>query len=148
MKIPHILYSCVHKSGKCIGSPKAMYLSGVNSSRDPDQWRESFSARGIHPPNSMMHVAYSPYFHKIYKFPPIFTKFINFLPILIQFTFFCLIYVFFCFPLFWPWCIYASYFTRTGRLWLALFISSSSVAKFGVMLTLKPRMSELLLAIS
>jgi len=25
--------------------------------------------RGVHPPKPMMHIAYSPYFHKNYKFP-------------------------------------------------------------------------------
>ena len=34
----------------------------------------------------------------------------------INYCLFCLLYVFF-FPLFWPWCIYASYNTCTGRLW-------------------------------
>ena len=48
----------------------------------------------------------SPYFHKIYKLPA---------PIFVQFTCFCLNYV--CPPLFWPWCIYALCFARTGRLW-------------------------------
>jgi len=50
--------------------------------------------RGIHSPKSMMHILYSPYFQKFIKFPSIF----------VRFTFF------FSFPLFWPWCIYASCF--------------------------------------
>ena len=40
--------------------------------------------RGIHPSELMMHIAYSPYFPKIFKCRPIF----------VQFTFLCLIYVF------------------------------------------------------
>jgi len=46
-----------------------------------------------------------PYFHKIYKLSPLFSfdwRFIGF------------IYVFLL-PLFWQWCIYASWNTRTGR---------------------------------
>ena len=31
--------------------------------------------RGIHPPNPMMYIAYSPYFHQIYTFTPISAKF-------------------------------------------------------------------------
>jgi len=42
------------------------------------------------PSKSMMHIVYSPCYHKIYNFPPISTKFINFLPIFIQFTYFWL----------------------------------------------------------
>src|SRR6218665_1735389 len=34
--------------------------------------------RGIHPPKPIMHVAYSPYFYRIYKFSPIFAIFLIF----------------------------------------------------------------------
>src|SRR6218665_843375 len=60
----------------------------------------------------MMHIAYSPYFHKSYKFPPTSA---NFTPNVIQFTFFCVIYVF-CFH---------SYFDHdafTGRPWLNTYL--------------------------
>jgi len=53
-----------------------------------DFYENTFSfkriARDVHPPKSMMHIAYSPYFHKIYEFPPL--------------CLFCLTYVF-CWPL-------------------------------------------------
>ena len=53
----------------------------------------------------MMHIAYSPYFHKIYKFLHISAKFMNPSSISTKFKFFCITYIF-CFPLFWPWCIW------------------------------------------
>jgi len=59
--------------------------------------------RGVHPPKPMMYTAFS----------PISTTFIN-SHIFVKFTFF-LIYVFA--SLIWPWCTYASCFTRTGRPW-------------------------------
>src|SRR6218665_2360938 len=43
--------------------------------------------RGVHPPKPMMHIAYSPYFHKLYKFH-LFQFF------LINFPYFCRIYKF------------------------------------------------------
>jgi len=51
----------------------------------------------------------SPNFCKIYKFPH---------STFIQFTFFVLNLRFIASPLFWPWCIYASCFTCTGRPWI------------------------------
>ena len=72
--------------------------------------------RGVRHPRPMMHTAYSTLFAKIYKFLPISKKFIHSPSVSAKFTFFCLIY-FFASPLFWPWCIYASCFTRTGRPW-------------------------------
>src|SRR6218665_205538 len=42
-------------------------------------------------PKPMMHIAYPPYFHKIYN-PPISTKFINFLLVFVKLRFLCLIY--------------------------------------------------------
>ena len=66
----------------------------------------------------MMHIAYSTAVStKFINFPLLSKKFINFPSYLVQFTFFGLIYVFLL-PLFWPWCIYASSFTRTGCHWL------------------------------
>ena len=59
-------------------------------------------SRSVHPPLSQWCI-----------FPPISTKFINFPPIIVQFTFFCLINN--LPPVFWPWCIYASWsFTHSG----------------------------------
>src|SRR6218665_3066713 len=55
--------------------------------------------RGVHPPKRMMHIAYSPHFHKIYKFLLYFHKIYTFPPISTKFTFLGLIYVF-CFPYF------------------------------------------------
>src|SRR6218665_4062914 len=52
------------------------------------------TSRGVHPPKPMIHIAYSCYFHKIYKFSPRFRIIYEFLPISAKFTFFCLIYVF------------------------------------------------------
>src|SRR6218665_473642 len=70
----------------------------------------------------MMHIAYSPYFHKIYKYPPISAKCINLLPACVQFTLFGLIYVF-CFPNYFG----HGAFARTGRpsvsLYMFLFLS-------------------------
>ena len=61
--------------------------------------------RGVHPPRPMMHIAYSPYFHKIYKCHPFCSINVS-----------CLIYV--SLPmmnlLIWLWWIYASCFTCTG----------------------------------
>jgi len=73
----------------------------------------------IHPgtsisPKQMMHITYSPYFQKIYKCSPYFKNFFNFPPIFFHVSCYLIIYVF-CFPLFWPWCIYSSCFARTGR---------------------------------
>src|SRR6218665_1159558 len=34
--------------------------------------------KGVHPPMKLMHIAYSPYFHKIYKCPPYFRKIYEF----------------------------------------------------------------------
>jgi len=56
-------------------------------------------ARDIHSPKPMMHVAYSPYFHKIYKFPYISVKFINFFLFSYNLLF-CFIHVFFAPPYF------------------------------------------------
>ena len=44
--------------------------------------------QGAIPPKPIMHIVYSPYFHKIYKSPP---------PIFVQFMFFCLICAFLAF---------------------------------------------------
>ena len=65
---------------------------------------------GVHPPKPMMRIAYSFYFSKIYKFFPLFL-----------FIFVCL-----ASSLLWPWCIYASCFTHTGRPWLWLQSNVSS----------------------
>src|SRR6218665_2694970 len=65
----------------------------------------------------MMHIAYSPYFHKIYKYPPISEKFMNLLPACVQFTLFGLIYVF-CFPNYFG----HGAFARTGRPSLSLYM--------------------------
>ena len=52
------------------------------------------SGASIHP-KAMMHIAYSPYFHKMYKFPPsYFRKIYKFPPFLSSMTF-CLIYCFY-----------------------------------------------------
>ena len=74
------------------------------------------------PPKPKMHIAYSPSYRKIYKFHFCFRKIYKYSPVFIQFTLFCLILVF-CFPLLWPWCIYASCFTCTGRRWAYVFES-------------------------
>src|SRR6218665_516729 len=50
--------------------------------------------KGVHPPMKLMHIAYSPYFHKIYKCPPpISVKFMN-SPYFRKMYVFCLTYVF------------------------------------------------------
>jgi len=74
-------------------------------------WSSAFSVvqRRPSPSKQMMHIAYSPYFHKIYKFP----YFIN---IYISFG----LINFFCSTLFSQWCIFASCFPRTGRPWRRL----------------------------
>ena len=75
---------------------------------------QHISTRGSITFKPIMHIAYSPYFREIYKFP-LFLQ-ICFNPLsCFQFTVFGLIYVF-CFPLYWPWCINASCNARTGRL--------------------------------
>ena len=56
---------------------------------------------------------------KFKNFPPFPQNFINFIPIIVQFTFLgCFMFS----PLFWPWCIYASCLTRTGRPLLNRFL--------------------------
>ena len=46
---------------------------------------------GVHPPMPIIHIAYSPYFRKIYKFTLLFPKIYKFSPIFVKFTFFRLI---------------------------------------------------------
>jgi len=55
---------------------------------------------------------------KLLHFPSIFATFIH-PPIFVQFKFLDW-FTFFCSPLTWPWCIYASCVTRPGRLWQCL----------------------------
>jgi len=55
---------------------------------------------GVHPPKSMMHLAYSlPLFPPKYKFPPYLRKIYKMPPMFVQFTFFGLIYVSFGSPI-------------------------------------------------
>ena len=56
--------------------------------------------RGVHPTKPIMHIAFSPNFHKIV--PSISTKLIHFPLFLQNLCLFCLIYVFLLLPLFWP----------------------------------------------
>ena len=64
----------------------------------------------------MMHIKNSPYSNKIINFLPISAKLINLYPIFVQFT--CFVpNLLFPTSLSWPWCIYASCFMCTGRLW-------------------------------
>ena len=55
----------------------------------------------------------SPCFRKFSIFPCV----AKFPSDFVQFTCFKRALCVFCFPLLWPWCIYASYSARTGRLW-------------------------------
>jgi len=59
-----------------------------------------FNTTGVnHPPKPMMHIAYSPYFHKIYKFsPPYSRKIYKFPTYFRSIYFFGLIYVFVASP--------------------------------------------------
>jgi len=57
------------------------------------------NVQGRLPPKPMMHVAYSPYFSKIYIFSSLFSFF----------------FVFWLLPILWPWCFYALCFTHSER---------------------------------
>jgi len=80
--------------------------------------------RGVHPPKPVMHfspISDCPSFQKIYVYEN-FKKFII-SPYFRKFTsdfleFVCFLHTLRVFrsPLLWPWCIYASYNARTGRL--------------------------------
>jgi len=75
--------------------------------------------RGVHPPKSMMHIAYSPYFNKIYKFPPLFPlKMFQFFPYLSS------IYVFFLNLPF----LLAPYFDHDAFMHHALHVLDASVS--------------------
>jgi len=66
----------------------------------------------------------------MYTFPHISAKSIHFPPYFCKiYVLFSFIYVF-CFPLFWPWFIYASCFTRTGRVCILYSITLSFSPKF------------------
>src|SRR6218665_2213902 len=75
----------------------------------------SHPIRVVHPPKPIMHIAYSPYFHKIYKCPPIFVQFrfslfrLNSLPPILIMTHLCIV------------------FARTGHLCIPYLTTSSSV---------------------
>jgi len=66
--------------------------------------------RDVHPPKSMMHIVYSPYFGKIYKFPNIyFGRIYKFSSYFRSISDFLPEFTLFCFPLSWLWCIDALY---------------------------------------
>src|SRR6218665_2205571 len=82
-------------------------------------------------PKSMRHIEFSPYFHKIYKFPHISAKFIHFPTISEKFKFFGLIYIF-CSPYFdHDACIMLyTYWTPMPNPFIPLFIEPSSPPHF------------------
>src|SRR6218665_4159788 len=69
---------------------------------------------GEYPPKPMIHIVFSPNFHKIYKFPPYFLKIYKFPLFSLNLRFFGLIYVFFS-PILIIKHLYALCFTRTER---------------------------------
>jgi len=76
----------------------------------------------LHPPkilNDLFKVIFyfTPLFCRVDTFPPLFIFLPIFCisPIFVKFTRFLPTLHVFCFPLFWPWCIYASCYTPTGR---------------------------------
>ena len=79
------------------------------------------------PLKPMMHIEFLPYLKKLINFPPIFVKFVNFPLFSLNLRVICQ-FMFFCFRLFLPWCIYASCFTRTGRPWAYVILSECNLS--------------------
>jgi len=96
------------------------YVFPVLQSKDLTDAQNLLKSNGLHFLSFALYVLLIIIFrcrgvHPLSQWSPISAKFINWLTIFAHVRCFAQ-FTLFCFPLFWPWCIYASCFTRTGRL--------------------------------